>query len=1004
MKALRAVSLLAALICLFPGGARALDPSRDISQYAHSAWRIQDGVFSGTPTAITQTKDGYLWIGTVNGLFRFDGVRFSRWSPDGQQLLSASIYALLGARDGSLWIGTGEGLFQWTHQDFIHYPAAIARINCILEDRKGQIWIARSRIRDWSGAICQAASGRLKCYGKADGIPTPYAVALAEDPAGNLWIAGSSMLVRWRPGSSETYHVNGLQRSEGLAGIEGIAAASDNSLWVGLERAGLGLGLQQLVEGVWKPFIAPALDGTTLEVTTLFSDRDNALWVGTQSQGIYRIQSGKIDRFESADGLSSDSIFDFYQDHEGDIWVATSKGIDSFRNLSVASFSKREGLYSDEVSSVLASRDGTIWIGTAGALDSIRSGKVSSIRAQNGLPGRRVTSLLEDHTGLLWVGVDKGLFVCRQGRFDAILKANGQPTGILTGIIEDTNGDIWAKSSSIPESLIRLHQRKVIQEFATPPLARSFAIAADPGGGIWLIPPGGKVLARFRDGHLQLVSEIEREKTGVIDQVLIGYDGFIWGAARKALVGWKKGILQTLTMRNGLPCDGVYSLVSDGQHALWLYTPCGLIRVAQVDLEKWWKAPDIKVSVRVFGSSEGVQAAQATFEPAAARSADGRLWFVNDSVLQMIDPSHLEDNPLPPPVHVEQLTADGKNYPSSGTIHLPPLTRDIEINYTALSFVMPQQVRFRYQLEGQNPAWQEAGGRRSVFYMNLSPAHYKFHVIACNNDGVWNERGAWLDFTIPPAWYQTGWFKAGYTLVAFALCYLFYRLRMQQVSASLRLRFDERLEERTRLARDLHDTLIQTIQGGKLVADQAREGPSDLARLQNAVDLLSEWLARAIMEGRAALATLRTSTTEGNDLAEALRRAGDDCRINNSIQVWLSSRGESKDMHPIARDEVYRIGYEAIQNACVHSGGTQISVELEYNQDLRLLVRDNGHGMEEQIVRFGKAGHFGLQGMRERALRIGGKLTLVSSQQGTEISLVVPGNTIFKAPLKRKPH
>lgn len=1001
MKALRSVSLCLATICLVSGTARALDPARSLSQYAHSAWRVQDGVFSGTPTAITQTKDGYLWIGTTSGLFRFDGVRFVPWSPDGKQPFSASINSLLGSRNGDLWLGARTGLFQWTHQQLIPYPAPSARINSILENQKGEIWIARSRVRDSSGAICHAASGHLQCYGKADGIPTPYAGPLMEDGAGNLWIGGSSMLVRWHLGSSETYLVKGLKRSEGLAGIEGIAAAPDTSLWVGLERAGLGLGLQRLVQGAWKPFITPALDGTTLVVTTLFSDRDNALWVGTLAQGIYRIHNGEADHFGSADGLSSDSIVDLYQDHEGDMWVSTSKGIDSFRDLPVATFSKREGLSSDKAGSVLASRDGTVWIGTNGALDFIRSAKTSSIQEQHGLPGRRVTSLLEDHAGHLWIGVDKKLFVLDQGHFSPTSKAAGEPIGVVASLAEDTNGDVWAISSTKPESLIRLHNHKVVQEFTTGLPSFPFTIAADPGGGIWLSLPHGN-LARYRDGHLKTVPVNHPANFGNIYHLVVDSDGSIWGATLKALVRWDKGKLNTLTMRNGLPCDGAYSLVLDNQHALWLYTPCGLIRIAQVDLKKWWRDPDIKVRVRVFESSDGVQAADSSFEPAAARSVDGRLWFVNDSVLQMVDPSHLEDNPLPPPVRVEQLTADGKAYPFSGTLTLPSLTRDIEINYTALSFVMPQRVRFRYKLEGHNPAWQEAGNRRSAFYMNLRPAHYRFHVVACNNDGVWNERGAWLDFTIPPAWYQTSWFKAAYIFVAFALCYLGYRYRVAQISASLRMRFDARLEERTRLARDLHDTLIQTIQGGKLVADQACEGPPDPARLQNAVTLLSEWLARAIIEGRAALATLRSSTTEGNDLAEALRRVGDDCRINNAIEIYLSSRGETRDMHPIARDEVYRIGYEAIQNACAHSQATRINVELEYTQDLRLTVQDNGHGMDQEIVRLGKAGHFGLQGMRERALRIGGELTIVSSQLGTEISLIVPGNTIFKLLLDRK--
>ncbi len=1001
MKASRSVSIFLATICLASSTARALDPARSLSQYAHSAWRIQDGLFSGTPTAITQTKDGYLWIGTTSGLFRFDGVRFVHWSPGGQQLLSESIYSLLGARDGDLWIGARSGLFQWTHQQLLRFPGASSRINSILENQKGDIWIARSRVRDSSGAICQVASGRLRCYGKADGVPTPYAGPLAQDSTGNLWIGGSSMLIRWRPGSSETYLVHSLKRSEGLAGVEGIVAASPKSLWVGLQRAGHGLGLQQLIQGAWKPFITPSLDGTTLVVTTLFSDRDNSLWVGTLGQGVYRIHNGKVERFGSADGLSSDSIIAFYQDHEGDMWVSTSRGIDSFRNLPVATFSKREGLSTDKAGSVLASRDGTVWIGTNGALDSIRPGKDSFIQEQHGLPGGRVTSLFEDHTGHLWVGVDKKLFVFDSGHFSPTFKSGGAPIGVVTGLTEDTTGDVWAVSSTKPESLIRLHNRKVVQEFTTGSMASPLMVAADSGGGIWLSLLHGS-LARYRDGQLKTIPAKGPANFGNIYHFVVNSDGSIWGASSKAVVRWEKGKLNTLTMRNGLPCDGAYAFLLDSQHALWLYTPCGLVKIAQVELEKWWRSPNIRVQVRTFESSDGVQAADSSFEPAAARSTDGRLWFVNESVLQMVDPDHLEYNPIPPPVHVEQFAADGKTYPSSGKFNLPPLTRDIEINYTALSFVMPQRVRFRYKLEGHDSVWQEAGGRRTAFYMNLRPEHYKFHVVACNNDGVWNDSGAWVEFAIPPAWYQTSWFKAACTFVAFALCYLGYKYRVAQISASLRIRFDERLEERTRLARDLHDTLIQTIQGGKLVADHALEGPADPARLQNAVNLLSEWLARAIIEGRAALATLRSSTTEGNDLAEALRRVGDDCRINNPIEIYLSSRGESRDMHPIARDEVYRIGYEAIQNACAHSQATRISVELEYAQDLHLTVRDNGLGMDQEIVRLGKPGHFGLQGMRERALRIGGKLTIVTSQAGTEISLLVPGNTIFKVLLNRK--
>jgi signal transduction histidine kinase len=249
---------------------------------------------------------------------------------------------------------------------------------------------------------------------------------------------------------------------------------------------------------------------------------------------------------------------------------------------------------------------------------------------------------------------------------------------------------------------------------------------------------------------------------------------------------------------------------------------------------------------------------------------------------------------------------------------------------------------------------------------------------------------------MPASWYQTILFKLFCGLAAFLSRYLFYRYRMRQVSDSLRVRFDERLEERTRLARDLHDTLIQTIQGGKLVADHAREAVQDMARMRATIDLLSDWLGKAIIEGRAVLASLRVSTIEENDLVQALRRAADACRINNRIDIAFSVRGESRKMHPIGRDEVFHIGHEAIQNACAHSAGAHVTIEVEYGRDLRLRVTDDGRGMDEATLQFGKPGHFGLHGMRERAQRIGAKLMLASSQNGTEVVLLVPGKVLFK--------
>src|SRR5258708_8827946 len=343
----------------------ALDTSRQISQYGHTAWRIEDGVFAGTPNVMAQTTDGYLWIGTQAGLTRFDGVRFVLWRPpEGKQLPSSRINSLLGARDGSLWIGTTMGLARWRDGELINYRDPTGSIMAILEDRDGAIWIARANISDSEGPLCKVTDTGLRCYGRDDGVAVPYAVTLANDSLGNFWLAGGPMVSRWQTSSADTYVAPGLDPAEIFNGVLALAGRPDGSLWVGLVHSGKGGGLQQLAQGAWKPFVTPEFDGSTLKVTALLLDRDSSLWVGTLNQGIYRIQGNRVDHFRSSDGLSGDavSVNGLFQDREGNIWIVTSRGIDKFHDIRVASFSTRQGLSADQVNSVLASRDGTLWI------------------------------------------------------------------------------------------------------------------------------------------------------------------------------------------------------------------------------------------------------------------------------------------------------------------------------------------------------------------------------------------------------------------------------------------------------------------------------------------------------------------------------------------------------------------------------------------------------------------------------------------------------------------
>src|SRR5271167_1564003 len=768
----------------------ALDTSRQISQYGHTAWRIEDGVFAGAPNVMAQTTDGYLWIGTQAGLMRFDGVRFVSWRPpEGNELPSSRINSLLGGRDGSLWIGTSTGLARWRNGNLTNYKDVTGSIMAILEDRAGTIWIARANLSDTNGPLCKVTDRGVQCYGRDDGLALPSAVTLANDTLGNVWLAGGAMVSRWQTNSADTYVPVALNPAENFNGVVALAGGPDGSVWIGLVHAGKGGGLQQLAHGTWRPFIAPGFDASTLEVTALLVDRDSSLWIGTLNRGIYRIQANKVDHFRSSDGLSGDAVSGLFQDHEGNVWIVTSRGIDSFHDIRVASFSTRQGLSTDQVNSVLASRDGTVWIGNY-SLDILRSGKITSIRPRNGLPGREVTSLLEDRAGRLWVGVDSELSLYEQGKFTKIHTRDGSPLGIVRAMTEDVDGSIWvATRNENRNRLLRIQGLGIREETSSPELPLANTLAADPHGGVWLgLASGG--LARYRNGKMEFISLNRSPHDGPVHGLLVNSDASVWAATASGLVGWQNGKVQSLTVRNGLPCDLIYALISDRKATLWLYTACGLIAIPNAELQRWWKSPDATVESRLLDVSDGVQPMSTPSRPNASQSPDGRLWFANQNFVQMMDPAHLDGNPVPPPVHIEQITADRKTYwqnwsgdISSAHPKLPPLVRDLTIDYTALSFGAPQKVLFRYKLEGMDRDWQDAGNRRQAFYTNLSPGKYRFRVTACNNSGVWNEAGTFLDFSIAPAYYQTNWFRALCAAAFLAVLCGLYRVRVGQLRA-----------------------------------------------------------------------------------------------------------------------------------------------------------------------------------------------------------------------------
>jgi len=676
--------------------------------------------------------------------------------------------------------------------------------------------------------------------------------------------------------------------------------------------------------------------------------------------------------------------------------VTTSKGLDKFRDLHVVTFSKGEGLSADRVSSVLATPDGGIWAGNKEALNFILGRKVSAIDQSNGLPGRQITSLLEDQRGRLWVGIEDKLYRFFQGQFRQVTQTGGGSTGTVISLAEDPDGTIWAASAGEPSKLLHVSDLKVTEEVLAPSPRRITTLATNPEGGLWIGFVDGD-LAGFSKSQWRPIPFHRPANTGVVSRVVLGPAGSVLASTSAGVIGWRDNKPRTLSNANGLPCNRTYSLIFDSQQTLWLYTPCGLLSIADGELRRWWQDPNAKIAVRTFDILDGAQPASTSFQPSAAMSPDGRLWFANSNVLQVIDPLRLSKNPIPPPVHIETVTADLKEYPIQRELRLPALTRELQIDYTALSFVVPQRVRFRYKLEGWESQWRDAGTRRQAFYTNLRPSSYRFHVMASNDDGLWNEAGAILDFSIAPAYYQTTWFLVFCAIALAGTLWSLYLLRLKRVTQEIQQRMGARLEERERIARELHDTLLQGFQGLMLRFQSVMK---ILPSSEPPYQMMTKVMDRAdevLLEGRQRVRNLREEGKSGTELPEVLASCGQELAQDRTALFNLVVMGTPQAVSPIVFTDVYRIAREALFNAFQHSQATKIEVELTYTDiQVCLRVRDDGAGIDSQTLNDGKTGHWGLSGMRERAQRIGAQLSIWSNPgAGTEVELTVPAKVAY---------
>jgi signal transduction histidine kinase/ligand-binding sensor domain-containing protein len=1007
MRAARALITIAVLSFLLrPDTALALDPSLEVSQYDHTAWTARDGFSVGAIFAMAQTPDGYLWLGSEFGLYRFDGVKPVVWQPPTGQQLPNKPYALLVTRDGTLWIGTFEGLVSWDGGKLTYYPEIGKEfVTSLLEDHEGAVWVGTYGSRDLPARVCAIRTGSVQCKGK-DGSFGSFVWSLGEDSSGTLWAGADSGVWRCNPGPAKRYAMPGMR-------VGDLLKSDDGRLLIGIS----GAGLRRPVADKLEPYpVYSAMNRNALladrevDSNKLLRDRDGGLWIGTHQRGLIHVHNGRTDVFTKSDGLSGDISCSLFEDREGNVWFASSRGLDRFRELPVATISTKQGLSSSYLSSLVAGADGSVWVGTHDGLTMWKNGHSTIFRKANGLPDNFVNSLFMDNRGRVWASFSgHRLSYFKDGSFVSVA---GVPSEEVYCIAGDDKDNLWLSGN---KGLSHLRDGHLVEHFPWSAMGRhqQAKVLAPNEGGVWLAFWAEGGVFYFKDGQVRAsFTTANGLGKGHVAGIRLDRDGPLWAATQEGgLSRIKDGHVDTLSTNNGLPCDTIHWSIEDDDRSLWLYTACGLLRIARTELDAWIADPKHRVETTLWDAADGVRLAStspAYFNPPVAKSTDGKLWFLGGEGASVVDPHHLAFNKVPPPVHIEQIIADNKvqwqNLPggAASNLRLPSRIRDLEIDYAALSLVAPEKMRFRVMLEGQDKDWRVPVNSRRAHYTNLPPGPYRFRVVASNNSGVWNDQGDTLEFSVDPAYYQTNWFRALCVATVMALLWAAYQLRVRQLRREFNTAIEARVSERTRIARELHDTLLQSLQALLFQYQAARNlFAAGSERAMQVLDASLDRTEQAIAESRDAIRDIRSDVVAQNALPELLTTAGSELAQSQADQdvptFGLTVEGERRTLTPVIREETYRIALELLRNAFRHAKAHRIETEIRYDDDmLRLRIRDDGKGMDLKVLQGDGSGHWGLRGIRERAQRIGAKLDVWSEAgAGAEFQLTVPGGIAY---------
>jgi len=971
-------------------------------QVGHDFWGFKDNAPQGT-AALAQTSDGFLWLGSPTGLYRFDGTRFELFhSPFGDRLPSTNIEALFAPASGGLWIGYVFGGFSFLKDGRVtDYGLEIATptgtVLNFTQYADGALWAATT------SGLWKFDQSHWQHIGSESSLPAGPIREAGFDHDGTLWILGGTTLsiqpaklAYLRPGSSQFQRVEAEVTGYFTLDADGRVVTSPESRELYDKTSGAPAD---------RPGAYPVHSGSTAAIV----DRNNSVWILTQI--VRRVAASE--RVAEALDQASPSHSETYNldpnlpgaklvDREGNIWFGEQIGVHRFfySPLIRQELPTNEGSYF----AVAADDQGAVWItagGDNGKLFHVANGQVESRNS----PGGQVGFTFRSPDKTVWLGGLGVLWRLVSGSLVRVAapKEMADQAAYLQTITQDNSGGMWVSFGR--RGLYRLADGVWTSYGGRTDLPKTGVVIefTDRLGRVWFGYTKSE-LAVLDGDHVQVFGPKDGIRVGNITAIY-GRGSEIWIGGEFGLQQFDHGRFHTIQATDDELLRGISGIVETANGDLWLNGLGGIFHLRPSEISEALKNPGYQVKGEHFGTREGLPGFAFQLRPlnTAVEGTDGRLWFATSGGVVWLDPASPKKNLPPPPITIQSIAADDKSYPLGSELRFPAHTSSVQIGYAAISLADPTAVRFRYKLQESDKDWHEVPSANPVSYRNLAPGSYHFSVMATETNGVWSDKVATAEFGILPAFYQTRWFLALCIAAALGALYLLYLLHLRRVAQ----RFQARMDERTRIARDLHDTLLQSFQGHLLllasVSKDLRKSPGN-DEIKNRLNSVIDQAAQAVTEGRDAVQGLRSSTMRSGDLGSALKTLGPELAAadgNPSTTAFhVEVEGTPRELKPIVRDEVYRISGEALRNAFRHAQAHRVEVAVHYGeQQLTVRIRDDGKGISSEVLEAkGRAGHWGLQGMRERARTLGGQLELWScAESGTEVELRVPAANAYQS-------